>query len=215
MVEGGITADATAGGTLPGAKRMRCPPIAAGSILRHYEVIRPLGSGGMGTVYLARDRSLGRLVAIKFINELTNARTSRFLVEARAMARINHPNIIVIHELGEHFDQPYIVLEYLEGQTFEELLAERRATRAAQPGDERAGLSVARTVDLIVPVVRALVCAHQQGIIHRDLKPANIILTDTGIVKVLDFGIAKFEDPQVTSEERYASDDNTGEKKPA
>ncbi|MRG94720.1 protein kinase [Polyangium spumosum] len=136
----------------------------------------------MGTVFLARDRSLGRRVALKLITEHTGARAERFLVEARATAELSHENIVVIHELGEHFGKPYLVLEYLEGETLDVLLAEDHGRR---------GLSPSRAVELVIPVARALVFAHERGIVHRDLKPANILLTRAGVVKVLDFGIAK------------------------
>jgi serine/threonine protein kinase len=100
--------------------------IAAGSVLQHYEVIRPLGRGGMGEVFLARDTRLGRLVAIKLLTEHGGERAQRFLIEARATARLRHENIVVIYELGEHLGTPYMVLEYLKGKTLQEMLRERR-----------------------------------------------------------------------------------------
>ncbi len=128
----------------------------------------------MSIVYLARDTKLGRRVAVKFIK----TRNERVLREARATARCDHPNIVVIHNIDEHQQTPYIVLEYLKGQSFAELLIHGRQTPE-------------RSVELMLSVVRALVCAHANQIVHRDLKPENIILTETGLVKVLDFGIAK------------------------
>src|SRR5215813_13261708 len=98
------------------------PRLAAGASVQHYEVIRRLGRGGMGTVYLARDTRLGRLVALKLLTKHTGDHAARFLREARATAQLAHENIVVIHELGEHLGTPYMVLEHLQGKTFEEML---------------------------------------------------------------------------------------------
>jgi serine/threonine protein kinase len=146
--------------------------------LRQYELIREIGRGGMGTVYLARDTRLGRRVAIKFLGDASPAFAQRFLVEARATAQCSHENIVVIHEVDEADGQPYMVLEYLDGRPLRQLL-------------DGTPMSPSRAVELIVPVVRALVHAHASGIVHRDLKPENVFVTDAGQVKVLDFGIAK------------------------
>lgn len=144
-----------------------------------YELIRELGRGGMGVVYLARDSRLGRRVAVKLLQSDNPELTERFIVEAQATAQCNHENIVVIYEVGEHEGSPFMVLEYLQGQTLAELL-------------EKSGpMQWTRAADIMVSVVRALVRAHARGIVHRDLKPENIFLTDSGIVKVLDFGIAK------------------------
>ncbi|MGK3960075.1 AAA family ATPase [Sorangium sp. So ce118] len=174
---------------------------AAGTFIRHYELIRPLGSGGMGTVFLARDTRLGRFVAIKVLLKYSGERAQRFLIEARATAHINHENIVVIHELGEHRDRPYMVLEYIKGKTLSELTGKQRDVQEEETDNEDAGappsvpanvgLPPGRAVELMIPVVRALVCAHERGIVHRDLKPSNIMVSDTGTVKVLDFGLAK------------------------
>ncbi len=145
--------------------------------LRQYELLREIGRGGMGTVYLARDTRLARRVAIKFLADISLGFTERFLVEARATARCSHENIVVIHEVNEVEGQPYMVLEYLDGSPLRRLLGEPMAA--------------SRAVELIVPVVRALAHAHGYGIVHRDLKPENIFVTSAGQVKVLDFGIAK------------------------
>ncbi len=150
----------------------------AGMHIYQYELIRELGSGGMGAVYLARDTKLGRRVAIKFLQHSNRALSERFLLEAQATARCSHENIVVIHDVKEHGGVPFMVLEYLQGSTLGDLI-----------GDDRVPPS--RAVQLVVPVVRALVCAHQHKIVHRDLKPPNIFMTDTGIIKVLDFGVAK------------------------
>ncbi|MDI3284728.1 serine/threonine-protein kinase [Polyangium sp. 15x6] len=158
----------------------------------------------MGSVSLARDTRLARLVAIKFLDKHSGDTALRFLIEARATARITHENIVVIHDLGEHDGKPYMVLEYLKGKTFGHILDERqtRWDESTGEGDNDApphrsgdaGLPPDRVVELMLPVVRALVCAHRHGIVHRDLKPSNIMLTNTGVVKVLDFGIAKLVD---------------------
>ncbi|WP_437573120.1 nSTAND1 domain-containing NTPase [Sorangium sp. So ce887] len=156
-----------------------------GVTIKHYEIIRKLGQGGMGIVYLARDTKLGRLVAIKLLHQQSGQGGERFLAEARATARCRHENIVVIHEVDEIHGTPYIVLEYVKGRTLREWLAQREHTSALGP------MAPGRVVELMIPVVRALVCAHELGIVHRDLKPENIVIDDAGCIKVLDFGIAK------------------------
>jgi serine/threonine protein kinase/tetratricopeptide (TPR) repeat protein len=153
--------------------------LAPGTHVADYEIVRELGRGGMGEVYLARDHELDRFVAVKVLAAQQGENLDRFLTEARATARCQHENIIVIHQVGEHRGRPYMVLEYLEGETLAEWLGRRRS----------AHLRVA--IAMLRPVVRALAYAHERGIIHRDLKPANIMLTHAGGLKVLDFGIAK------------------------
>jgi serine/threonine protein kinase len=169
--------------------------LQAGSTLKHYELIRKLGEGGMGTVFLARDINLGRLVAIKVLLKHTGQSAARFLAEARATARCKHENIVVIHEVDELRGTPYMVLEYLEGRTLRDVLTQRERSGTSEPSAERdtpsGRLSPGLAVELVIPVVRALACAHPLGIVHRDLKPENILLTDAGRVVVLDFGIAK------------------------
>jgi eukaryotic-like serine/threonine-protein kinase len=153
--------------------------------LGQYELIRQIGHGGIGAVYLARDLRLGRLVAIKLLARPGSHDNARLLAEARVTARCNHENIVVIHDVGEH-DQPYMVLEYVAGQTLRAWLDDR----AGRSGDGAPTLPPSLAASLMVPVVRALAYAHDRGIVHRDLKPANIMLTDAGTIKVLDFGIA-------------------------
>jgi serine/threonine protein kinase len=149
-----------------------------GDQIDQYELIRELGRGGMGAVFLARDLKLSRLVAIKFLLLGDEKFRSRFVVEARTTAQCSHENIVVIHAVDEYEGIPYMVLEYLEGQSLGALRKQQHITPS-------------RAVELMVPVVRALVRANQFKIIHRDLKPDNIFVTNSGIVKVLDFGIAK------------------------
>ncbi|CAN5911531.1 serine/threonine-protein kinase [soil metagenome] len=147
--------------------------------INQYEIIKLLGEGGMGAVYLARDLRLGRRVAIKFLTSNQEELTQRFLVEARTTARCQHDNIVVIYEVGEHNGAPYIVLEFLNGKPLTEY------TKDAQK------MPYAKAVETMVSILKALECAHEHGIVHRDLKPDNIFVQDSGTLKVLDFGIAK------------------------
>ncbi len=164
--------------TPPGAPgRSAGASLAAGTRINQYELIRELGRGGMGCVYLARDTRLGRRVAMKFLLHASKSVADRFLVEARATARCSHENIVIIHEVDEHAGAPYMVLEFLEGTVLREHLGSR--------------MTPSRAIELMLPVARALARAHEFDIVHRDLKPDNIIVTGAGVVKVLDFGIAK------------------------
>ena len=151
-----------------------------------YELIRELGKGGMGHVFLARDTRLGRRVAMKFMTSSSPRFAQRWAAEARATARFNHENIVSIYGTDDYLGMPYMVLEYIEGITLAKLVGERR-------------MPANRAIETMVPVVRALVAAHEAGLIHRDLKPENIVVTKSGTVKVLDFGVAKlFTDPDAT-----------------
>jgi serine/threonine protein kinase len=156
----------------------RAPKV--GTRIHHYEIIRRIGRGGMGAVYLARDTRLGRKVAVKFLHTTSADLTRRFILEARTTAAVSHENIVVIYEVDAWQGTPFMVFEYLQGKTLTQLL----------PTDGKP-LAPGRAVELMVPVVRALAHAHAQGIVHRDLKPDNIIVTESGHTKVLDFGIAK------------------------
>src|SRR6202171_427594 len=150
-------------------------PIAPGTKLGPYEVISLIGAGGMGEVYRARDPRLGRDVAIK----VSAAQfTERFDREARAVAALNHPHICHLYDVGPD----YLVMELVEGPTLAE-----RISAGAIPLEE--SLAIARQI------AEALEAAHEKGIIHRDLKPANVKITPEGVVKVLDFGLAKLADP--------------------
>ncbi|WP_272420537.1 serine/threonine-protein kinase, partial [Polyangium jinanense] len=151
--------------------------------LKHYEIIRKLGEGGMGVVLLARDTKLGRLVAIKLLQDRGQA-TSRLLAEARATALCKHENIVVIYDVDETDGHPYMVLEYLEGRTLRDVLSSgaRGSSRVLPKG---------LALDIVMSVLRALVAAHERDVVHRDLKPENIMILDAGGVKVLDFGLAR------------------------
>ncbi len=153
-------------------------PDRADTHVGQYEIIRKLGEGGMGVVYLARDVRLGRRVAIKVLRTQDRELTRRFIIEAKTTARCTHENIVIIHEAGEHCGSPFMVLEYLEGKSLSDY-------------QEHDPPTIPHAVEIMVGVVRALVRAHEEGIVHRDLKPDNIFITDSGTVKVLDFGIAK------------------------
>ena len=151
------------------------------SEIRQYRIVRKLGAGGMGEVYLATDTRLRRQVAIKFLTREaagTGDRQQRVLREARAVAALDHPNICPVFEVGEHEGHPFIVMQYVDGETLASQL-------------RRGRLEPARALQIAAETAEALGAAHSHGIVHRDVKPQNIIITATGQVKLLDFGLAK------------------------
>jgi dipeptidyl aminopeptidase/acylaminoacyl peptidase len=157
----------------------------AGSSIGPYEVVGPLGAGGMGEVYRARDIRLNRQVAIKVLPEALSSdrdRLRRFEKEARSASALNHPNIVTIYEVGSADSTSYIVMELVDGVTLRELLAD-------------APLPARRMLNLAAQVAGGLAKAHGSGIVHRDLKPDNVMVTGDGHVKILDFGLAKLTEP--------------------
>src|SRR5262249_27210713 len=161
-------------------------PLAAGRRVGPYEVVAPVGAGGMGEVYRARDTRLGRFVALKVLpagHATDRDRLRRFEQEARAVAALSHSNILAIHDVGSEDGQPYVVFELLEGQALR-----RRLKLGALPPR--------KAVEHAIQVCRGLSAAHAQGILHRDLKPENLFVTGDGQVKILDFGLAKLIEPE-------------------
>jgi len=156
-------------------------PLAPGTKLGPYEILAPIGAGGMGEVYRAKDTRLGRDVALKILPESFARepdRLRRFEQEARAVAALNHPNILAIHDIGQHNGTPFLVSELLEGESL----------RAAL---DRGPLPQRKTIEYGVQIAHGLAAAHEKGIVHRDLKPENVFVTKDGRIKILDFGLAK------------------------
>src|SRR5262249_7208240 len=153
----------------------------SGQRIGHYRVIDRIGEGGMGEVFLAHDESLDRRVALKLLTGLEDdeERVRRFRQEALAASALNHPNIITIHEVGRWDKGDFMATEFIEGTTLRQLM-------------DGAALSVPQALDIAVQITRALSAAHAAGIVHRDVKPENVMLRPDGLVKVLDFGIAKY-----------------------
>jgi tetratricopeptide (TPR) repeat protein/predicted Ser/Thr protein kinase len=168
--------------------------------LGHYEVLGPIGAGGMGEVFVARDPKLGRKVAIKMLPTRLAAEKdtlSRFTQEARSASALNHPNIVTIHEVGADEGTPFIVMEYIEGKDLRTLVQE-------------GSVSIRTVLDIATQIADGLAAAHERGIVHRDLKPENIMVTRDGFVKILDFGLAKIMSPMGNTGENTLQMDMPG-----
>src|SRR5271169_2998590 len=163
--------------------------LTAGTKLGPYEIQSPIGAGGMGEVYRARDTRLNRDVAIKILPASFTAdpdRLQRFAQESRAAAALNHPNILSIFDIGEDRGAPYVVSELLEGETLRDRL-------------RNGPLASRKAIDYAQQIARGLDAAHEKGIVHRDLKPENLFITNDGRAKILDFGLAKITRPEADS----------------
>ena len=165
------------------------PGLVAGQMVGHFRIASVLATGGMGEVYLADDTRLGRKIALKLLPPqfTVNAdRVRRFEQEARAASALNHPNIVTIHEIGQTDSLHFIATEFVDGETLREHMANTRMT-------------IGEVLDIAAQVASALQAAHEAGIVHRDVKPENVMLRRDGIVKVLDFGLAKLAPHQAVA----------------
>jgi len=165
-------------------------PTFVGRTIGAYRVLESLGSGGMGQVYLAEDPRLGRRVALKVLSRETAAQSekiARFEREARAVAQLSHPGIVMLHSIEEADGLRFLTMEYVEGETLSKAIPAR-------------GFATERFLSLAIGLTDAVAAAHRQGILHRDLKPENVMLTPDGRLKVLDFGLAKLRDDVFTGD---------------
>ena len=163
-----------------------------GSVLAHYEILEKLGEGGMGVVYKARDTRLNRFVALKLLPAEKIAgddRLRRFTQEARTASALNHPNIVTIHDILSEAGTPFIVMEYVTGKTLDHMIP-------------RKGMRLNEALKVAVQIADALSAAAAAGVIHRDVKPGNVMVTDSGLVKVLDFGLAKIAEGAAAGADR-------------
>ena len=159
-------------------------------LLNRYELLEKIGEGGMGTVYKAKCHLLNRFVAVKILKaELSNDEdfVARFKREATSIARLSHPNIVNVHDVGTENNINFIVMEYINGKTLKQIIK------------ENGRLSSEKTLDIAFQIAKALECAHKNNIIHRDIKPDNIMITEDNMVKVMDFGIAKVADSRTVT----------------
>jgi serine/threonine-protein kinase len=183
---------ATPAAVLGGAPQGQPSVLAAGHLIGRYRVLGLLGAGGMGQVYLAEDPRLGRKVALKLLPRALSTdpdRLRRFEQEARAASALSHPNVCVVHEIGETDDgRPYIAMEHVPGESLREVLERHR----------RAGtrVSMGQALDIARQIAGGLEAAHAAGVVHRDVKPENVMVRPDGLVKVLDFGLAKLAAPE-------------------
>jgi tetratricopeptide (TPR) repeat protein len=163
-----------------------------GRIIAHYEILEKLGEGGMGVVYRARDKRLGRMVALKALpagDHLNSVRRARLLLEAKAASALNHPNIITVYGVETVDDVDYIAMEYIQGATLSNLIGPQ-------------GLPLSQALNYAAQIAAGLTAAHGAGIVHRDIKPSNIMVTKSGLVKLLDFGVARVQAHARDAEEK-------------
>ncbi len=165
--------------------------LTSGNLFGHYLIVKQIGAGGRGEVYLAEDTQLERWVAIKILNEKFAKHESnlqRFMQEAKAVSALNHPNILVIHEIGAEGGTHYIVSEFIEGKTLRDFL-------------KQSALKLSEILNISIQIAHALVAAHEEHLVHRDIKPENIMIRPDGVVKILDFGLAKLVEQKVIGSE--------------
>ena len=168
-----------------------------GTTVSHYRVLSQLGSGGMGVVYLAEDLRLKRKVALKFLRTSGSAHPeARLLREAQAASTLDHPNVATIYEIGDWNGQPFIAMAYVPGETLQARL-------------RRGPMALREIVEIAGQMASGLDAAHAMGVVHRDLKPANVVIGPSGQLKILDFGLAKFDSPDHETMTRVTDEGTT------